>query len=1168
LPHRPYVARLLTAVSLLATAVAFAQGPTGSVPLVRVIDSCGHPVSPTRLELDAANSGAAKSASSFERYLKAFVDDSFLLPQFAPVQGGTTPDTPTSSQNAMTAQNVPAGNSVSTVSPLLEPGFDSTLTDTDFDQLPIESLQWADLAELDSAANNAASATRSPGSADEQDVDGGSGSDTASDGSPAAGLSYGGLSPIQNAQSLDGLSADQSFRSGPRGAAGGGPTEGASFSQSAIQRFRILPRSFSVQYGGRAGGLAGITSRSGGDRLHGKLFLLARTSVLAAANPYSIATNYNNGVVTSTPVKPAGSQEEFGGSMGLPLTASFLPARLRHRASIFGSLELQMHNDHIVCTPELASFFSLTPEQTALLGTRGVGSATTNAALNYLNSLTGTVARSARRSLAFVRLDASPTTRDQLSLTYAGNRFDAPSGAALGQASDAVVARGTGSLGDSHVSVDAIAAHWRHIFSTHFTNDLSGQFSHDLEYDTAHLPLAQEPGIGPDGFAPQVSIAPAGFAYGTPANLGRSAYPDEQRIELADVMHLQRGRHLFTLGGDWSRIHDRIASLNATDGAFSYDSGVVNGHDGGLVDWITDYTFNVNAYPNGGCPSIVAPVHYFCFRSFTQSFGSVQTEFVTHDIAGYLEDAMRLRDNLTLTLGVRYDYTLLPLPQIPNPLLDAEIAGLPGYTASGSLQGATGLFPGSTSSFPEDRNNFGPRFAVVWSPRGHRKSFFTAHLGYGLFYGQIPGATIRAALADTGLFSSAAFPGDNPNLPAADTHIRIRPTTETVCPQITTAQQGFGYPCAYTSAPPAAVAETTSSTFFASRYRAPSVQRATLVVERDISRSLLLRASYAMAIATQLPNSVDVNISPDANVGKFVLQGGDGHPGLHSGETFVVPVYSARPIPGYGALTALVSNANATYHAATLEAILHEPSRFHSLEFRGSFTFSRAIDYNPLNSAIPGINHQFDPFTIGYDKGLSNQNFPQRFSGDLIFATHLGEGPKLLRRTLTGWRAAALATAGSGSPYSYNISAISYLSGGRESLNGSGGANYLPTVGRNTLRLAPRGKVDLRVSREFAVPAGRRNPDRVHLNFFAQAFNLFNARNLASVETRAFLIGTSTATTPTGTPVPNAPIPLIFQDAATVSAEGLPTPAFGTPTSSTTGASRERQVEFGFRAQF
>jgi hypothetical protein len=46
------------------------------------------------------------------------------------------------------------------------------------------------------------------------------------------------------------------------------------------------------------------------------------------------------------------------------------------------------------------------------------------------------------------------------------------------------------------------------------------------------------------------------------------------------------------------------------------------------------------------------------------------------------------------------------------------------------------------------------------------------------------------------------------------------------------------------------------------------------------------------------------------------------------------------------------------------------------------------------------------------------------------------------------------------------------------------------------------------------------------------------------------------------------PTPLIFQDAATVATEGLNTPAFGTPLSSTSGVNRERQLELGVRLQF
>jgi hypothetical protein len=81
------------------------------------------------------------------------------------------------------------------------------------------------------------------------------------------------------------------------------------------------------------------------------------------------------------------------------------------------------------------------------------------------------------------------------------------------------------------------------------------------------------------------------------------------------------------------------------------------------------------------------------------------------------------------------------------------------------------------------------------------------------------------------------------------------------------------------------------------------------------------------------------------------------------------------------------------------------------------------------------------------------------------------------------------------------------------------------------------------------------------MNVFAAAFNLLNTVNLSSVETRAFLLGTPAYA--------GAPTPLVFQDAAAIGAEGLTTtPAFGAARSSTTGLSRERQVELGVRLQF
>ena len=1004
----------------------------------------------------------------------------------------------------------------------------------DLTLLPVESRQWESMAELDSQANDAADAARALGAASEEDQE-----DDAEDarasgdaGAPSAGFSFGGLAAMHDVETVDGLSAQQYYRAGPRGAAGGGPNMRSSYSQSAGQAFRVLSRNFSAQSGG-AGGRLEVTSRSATEQLHGSAFVLSQESAWAATNPFSIETQYRDGVVSSAAVKPGGSLFEVGGAAGAPLPGHWSRQR---RAGVFAALEAQLRDDHIVSTPALASFYAITQTQLALLGTRGVSTAATNAALNYLDGLSGTTARSATRLLGDVRADAAISRRDRVTLSYSGHRFDAPAGAALGQASDAVVARGRGSLGDSLAHVNVLAGRWAHAFSPRFDNELSGQIAHDLESETPRAPLVQEPAIGPGGLAPQVSIAPNGFAYGTPSSLGsagagRSAYPDELRFELADTLQLRAGRHLIRMGADWSRIHERIASQTAAEGAFLYDSSNINGHAGGLVDWITDYTFNVNAYPNGGCPSIHAAVHDFCFRSYTQSFGAAAVEFVTHQIAGFAEDALRLRRDLELSVGARYEYTLLPLPQVPNPTLDTDVAVL--------------ALPigGATATYPEDRNNFGPRIAATWSPRWRsRKALFTAHAGYGAFFGRTPGATVRSALLDTAL-------------PTTALHIRITPTTTTDCPQVTATQQGFGYPCAYTATPPAAVAQTTSALLFSNRYREPAVQRAELRLERELGAHARVSAAYSMALATQLPQSVDLNIAPSTAMGSFVLQGGDGHPGLHSGETFVVPLYASRRITQYGPVTALVSNANATYHAFTAEAqVSGGRGLARSLELRGSYTFSRAIDYGPQSSATPGLNGQFDPFRNGYDKGLSSLHFPQRFSGDLLYTLRIPRGVTELRRVLSGWRLAAIATAGSGAPYSYNVFGGTRLSGGRETLNGSGGATYLPTVGRNTLRLPPHARVDARLGREFA--AG----PHLRIDAFAEAFNLWNTRNLSSLETRAFVLGTPVQT--------GAPTPLIFQDAAEIASEGLSTPPFGTPTSSTTGASRERQIQLGVRVRF
>jgi hypothetical protein len=990
----------------------------------------------------------------------------------------------------------------------LGPAFTNSLAASDTlstHDVPLLGNDWQSAALLDPRTRPFLLGT----AADPGDEPDGSSTQDAQEARPSSqspGTSSAGLPATQNAATLDGLSTVQSFSGAARGSAARGLHTGASFGEASIRNLRIAPRDFTAESGG-AGNIIAIQTRGGSGRLHGTAFALTRQSAWAAANPFSLVARYNNGSVTESLVKPHDALWQAGASVGGKLP--------RHALAGFASVEAQFRSAQAISAPATPSFFSLTPTQIALLGTRGVTTSQTNAALNFLDSLMGPVDRSATRLLAFARADADPTRRDHLTLAFIGNDFHSPTGSSL--RSDAVIARGRASFGDATLHVDALTAHWQHTFSPHWSLEARAQVARDLEYESPRAPLPQEPAVAAGGYAPQITIGPLGFTYGTPNNLGRIASPDERRSQAAVIATLATRRHVARLGLDWSRIDDRVASETNPFGTFSYDSGVTGGKAGGLVDWITDDALGVNAYPNAGCPSITAAVHRFCFRSFAQSFGTLDTSFVTQDFAAFAEDAWRPRANLLLSAGARWEYTLLPLPQQPNPVLDEQLRQLADPRT------------GYTSAFPEDRNNFAPRVGVVYANR-----FVSLRLGYGLFFGRLPGATLRAALADTAL-------------PTSVRRVRITPTTEVTCPQ--NASVSFGYPCDFTSTPPAAVLDTAQAIVFSSGFRLPAVQRGTLTLERRLFHSIAFTASYSGAIAMQLPGSVDLNIAPAITTRQFIVQGGDGWPGLHSGSTFTVPLYTARRFTQFGPVTAITSHANATYHS--VDAELH--ARFSRFTLRTAYTFSHAIDYGPQLSATPRTMTQFDPFTAGYDKARSTLDYPNRFAGALLFDSSWTHGPRSVRSALSGWHIAALGVAGSGAPYSYGLFGGTYLTGGHESINGAGGATYLPSLGRNTLRLPPRGSADVRLSRAFSVHA-------LHAEAFAEAFNVLNSRNLSSVETRAFLPGTpATAGTPT---------PLLFQDAATIASEGVNTPPFGAAVSSTTPLSRERQLEIGIRAAF
>jgi hypothetical protein len=153
-------------------------------------------------------------------------------------------------------------------------------------------------------------------------------------------------------------------------------------------------------------------------------------------------------------------------------------------------------------------------------------------------------------------------------------------------------------------------------------------------------------------------------------------------------------------------------------------------------------------------------------------------------------------------------------------------------------------------------------------------------------------------------------------------------------------------------------------------------------------------------------------------------------------------------------VTDILSNANATYNALVVEA--RRRSRG-GLEFRTSWTWAKAIDYGQSDGATPRTNGQFDPFDVRYDKGLSALNYPHKIVASFVWKPRFAIEQHWARSMVNGWAVAPIYRETSGRPYSLDIFGGTRLAGGHESINGAGGAAYLPTVGRNTLRLPDTG---------------------------------------------------------------------------------------------------------------
>jgi hypothetical protein len=208
-----------------------------------------------------------------------------------------------------------------------------------------------------------------------------------------------------------------------------------------------------------------------------------------------------------------------------------------------------------------------------------------------------------------------------------------------------------------------------------------------------------------------------------------------------------RGAHAIALGADFTRnVWNLLAEQNARGTLFfgGSSTAAVNANGASVANTGFDLADFLLGY-----------VQQSTIRS-----GGYDTYPRSHQIDGYVQDEWSIRKNLTLNVGVRYDYAS-PFTEKYGRMVNLDVA--PGFTAvSPVVAGGTGPYSGKFSNalVNSDFNKFSPRLGLAYRPGTKRRTVIRS--GFSLFYdnsiyNRIPGRlTAQPPFAETSTFITGA----------------------------------------------------------------------------------------------------------------------------------------------------------------------------------------------------------------------------------------------------------------------------------------------------------------------------------------------------------------------------------------------------------------------------
>jgi hypothetical protein len=620
------------------------------------------------------------------------------------------------------------------------------------------------------------------------------------------------------------------------------------------------------------------------------------------------------------------------------------------------------------------------------------------AGLARVNALGQSWTRGQDQDVFLVKTDSQLTADRRLTLRYNHQNFTGKNFETSGPQN------ALEHTGDSKVQTRTLNATFTHGVGSTLLNQVRGQWARD-----------QEPGFA-NSDRPEAIVRQGGS---TILTIGRNNFSPREttisRVQLADTLTWIRGAHFIRMGGDIQ--FDRI--LNFFPGNF-----------GG------SYQFNSLSSFQLGTPSAAGERYVQAFAGAGTSGPTTRPDI--DEYSGFVQDEWRARVDLTVHAGLRYDLQKFATPEVRNPDADLLAAGI------------------DTSRLNTDRNNWGPRIGLAWSP-GAKKAVYRA--GYGIFYGRTPSIMVGTAHSNNGInVQTITFTG------------ALVPT----------------YPATFSTIPAGVTLPKPTIFVFDKDYQNPRVQQASTGLEYAISQRTSLSLNYLFVHGDQLSRSTDINIGPATPAG-FTVAG--------TSQALSHYRFAAGPYPNFARIISFQSTAVSTYHGFTIEA----NRRFGDLQARAAYTLGKVTDTVPdATAVVPGTDDaKFASNPADFETDRAPGNNDQRHR--LVISTVYTSGTRDRGALTSGWTLAAIFTAQSGQPYSAYVS-------NDINLDQNARNDIAPATTRNQYRLPSQVTFDPRIARDIPVR-------KVTLQLIWEAFNLFNRDNISAVRNTLYNVTGTTLTT-------------------------------------------------------